>query len=80
MVASRVGGLPEIVKDGVNGLLIEPRDPGQIRDAILRLYGDEDLRRRMGEQGRQFVSDFAPDKMAARYVAVYESILGGSLT
>lgn len=80
VVASRVGGLPEIVKDGDNGLLIEPRDPGQVRDAILRLYGDEDLRRRMGERGRQFVSNFAPDKMAARYLAVYESILGRSLT
>lgn len=71
VVAARVGGLPEIVKDGENGLLIGPRSPAQLQDAILRLYKDRDLGARLGANGRIFSQDFTADAMTDRYLSLY---------
>jgi glycosyltransferase involved in cell wall biosynthesis len=48
VVATRVGGNPEAVEDGVTGLLVEPGDPGGVADAVARLLDDEGLRSRLG--------------------------------
>ena len=79
VIASRVGGLPEIVHDGANGFLIQPHNPQQINEAILCLHDDDHLRRRMGKSGKEFVSEFTPDKMAKKYLDLYESVLGRNL-
>jgi glycosyltransferase involved in cell wall biosynthesis len=76
IIASRVGGLPEIVKDGENGILIDPRSPDQLEEAILRLYDDPDLRRTLGARGREFSRDFTADAMAARYLELYRQAAG----
>jgi glycosyltransferase involved in cell wall biosynthesis len=76
IIASRVGGLPEIVKDGENGILIEPRSPDQLQAAILRLYEDPDLRRAMGANGKEFSRDFTADAMAASYLELYKEATG----
>lgn len=52
IIASRVGGLPEIVRDGENGLLIDPGQPDQLEEAIIRVYDAPDTRRAMGARGR----------------------------
>jgi glycosyltransferase involved in cell wall biosynthesis len=75
VVASRVGGVPDIVHDGQNGLLIDPANPAQLRDAILRLRADPELRRAYGERGREFAKDFSSDAMCSKYLALYESVL-----
>lgn len=71
IVASRVGGLPEIVRDGDNGILIEPRQPGQLRDSILRLYDSPELCAAMGASGREFSRDFTAESMALQYLDLY---------
>jgi glycosyltransferase involved in cell wall biosynthesis len=76
LVASRVGGVPDIVQDRENGLLIDPANPTQLRDAILALRADGALRRAYGERGREFSKDFTCEAMCRKYVAVYESLLG----
>jgi glycosyltransferase involved in cell wall biosynthesis len=48
-----VGGIPEVVEDGITGILVPPRDPEALADAILRLAKDEKLRKEMGERGRE---------------------------
>jgi glycosyltransferase involved in cell wall biosynthesis len=53
VVASRTGGLPDLVDDGVTGLLARPEDPQDIGAALARLLRDADLRRRMGAAGRE---------------------------
>lgn len=53
VVASRVGGIPEIIRDGVDGLLVPPRHPRALANAIERLLGDADLRREMARQARK---------------------------
>lgn len=55
VVVSNVGGLPEVVEDGITGLVVEPRNPEQTANAIERLVFDQDLRERMGRAGRDRV-------------------------
>jgi glycosyltransferase involved in cell wall biosynthesis len=76
VVASRVGGVPDIVHRGKNGILIDPASPAQLRDAILGLKADAGLRRAYGERGREFAKDFSSDVMCRKYVSLYESALG----
>jgi glycosyltransferase involved in cell wall biosynthesis len=51
-VATRITGIPELIRDGVNGLLVTPSNPGELAEAISRLMDDRDLRRRLGQQAR----------------------------
>jgi L-malate glycosyltransferase len=53
VVATRVGGVPEMIEPGVQGLLVEPRDPVGMAGAIAELLRDPGLRARMGEHGRE---------------------------
>lgn len=52
VVGTRVGGLVDAIEDGVTGVLVPPREPPALRAALLRLLGDPELRRRMGEAAR----------------------------
>ena len=52
VVASAVGGLPEVVEDGVNGLLVAPGDPAALARALLTVLGDRELAARLGTAGR----------------------------
>jgi len=52
VVATRVGGIPEIVEDGLNGFLVPPHAPAQLANAVERLLRDSDLRREFGRSGR----------------------------
>jgi len=53
VVATRVGGLPEVVRDGVTGILVPPEDPRAAADAIARLLADSEVRSAMGVAGRE---------------------------
>lgn len=77
IVATRAGGIPEVVEDGVTGLLVAPRDHGAMAEAIVRLLTDEGLRRRMGEAGFVRVSErFTVERMVAETAAVYARVAG----
>ena len=72
VVASRVGGLPEVVRHGETGLLVPPGDEAALRDAIRDLTEDRDKARRMGDAGRELVSEtFTWDRCAERCIAAY---------
>ena len=76
VVATRVGGIPEAVRDGVDGLLVPPRDPEALARAIVTLARDEGLRRRMGEAGRRRArEEFSVEEAARRYEEFYLEIL-----
>jgi glycosyltransferase involved in cell wall biosynthesis len=51
IVASRVCGNPEVVEDGVNGLLVDPRDPASVRDAVAKILSDKGLQQEFREAG-----------------------------
>jgi glycosyltransferase involved in cell wall biosynthesis len=76
VVASAVGGTPEIVEDGVSGFLVEPCRADLLAEAISQLLADPDLRRSMGEKGRQRIErDFTVERMARDYEELYRSLL-----
>lgn len=76
IVATRVGGIPEIVADGVNGLLCEVDDLDAQQAALLSLAGDPERRQRIGAANRRKAEDFRPAEMAKGYAAVYRQLLG----
>ncbi len=76
LVATRVGGNPELVADGASGLLVPPADPRALAAALGRLVADAALRRDMGEAARtRAVDHFSLDAMVARYTACYTSLV-----
>lgn len=54
VIGSRVGGIPELLQDGVNGFLIEPDNPNQLADRMLRIAGEPELAHQFGRAGRDF--------------------------
>jgi glycosyltransferase involved in cell wall biosynthesis len=76
VVATRVGGVPEVVVDGVTGLLVPPRDPEAFSKAILKLLQDPDLRQKMGQAGRERVMEhFSAERMVQDTEALYQQLL-----
>jgi glycosyltransferase involved in cell wall biosynthesis len=72
VVASRIGGIPETIPDGVAGLITEPGDAVGLADALSRLAGDRTLRRRLGEAGREkAVREFDAPVVAERMAKFY---------
>ena len=57
VVASRVGGIPDVVKHNKNGILVAEKDPQALADAIEKLIQEPELRRRLGRNGLQFVKN-----------------------
>jgi len=77
VVASRIGGVAEVVQDGVTGLLVEPGNVPQLADALRRVLTDSDLASRLGEGGfTQARMKFEARRNAAATVAVYEELFG----
>jgi L-malate glycosyltransferase len=75
IVATAAGGIPEIVEDDVNGLLVPPRDAHALAAAIVRALNDTSLRTRMGEAGFARVTErFSVEKMVASTAMVYERL------
>lgn len=78
-IASNVCGTRAQIEDGLDGLLVPPRDVGALAAAMERLLGDEPLRRRLGAAARATVeADRTLEHAGKRLVAVYEEVLGGS--
>jgi len=79
VVASAVGGLPEIIDHERTGLLVPPRDPEALGDAIVRLLGDRDLGRRLADAGRAHVEQsFSVEGMVSGTLRVYDEVMNES--
>jgi glycosyltransferase involved in cell wall biosynthesis len=73
LVATRVGGLPDVVRDGENGLLVDERDPAALAEAIVNLASEPELRHRMGDSGRALVeTSLNWENVGLRFAEVYE--------
>jgi len=76
VIASRIGGIPEVVLDGVTGLLVKPGDPKDLADAIITLAKDKNLRDRLGQAGRNFVvRNYLWDDNIRQMATLYRTLL-----
>jgi glycosyltransferase involved in cell wall biosynthesis len=77
VVAANVGGLPEVVKDGVTGFLVEPKDPAALADAILKLLNDDNKRSQLGQAARGWVDGKFSDRvMVEKFEELYRKLNG----
>ena len=77
IIATRRGGIPEVVQDGVNGLLLRQEDDdAELADRIIGLLNDAPLRHRLGQQGREWVeANFSWEKIAGDLEQFYDEIM-----
>jgi glycosyltransferase involved in cell wall biosynthesis len=79
VVATRVGGLPDLIEHGVHGLLVEPGDAHLLAEAVGELLADPERARRMGEAGRaRRREDYDFDRTLQRLESLYEDLLARS--
>lgn len=77
IVGAEAGGIPEVVKDGVNGFLTPPGEVTQLQQRVIELLRDPPLRSQMGEQGKSLVAaEFSIESMVNRYRVLYSSLVG----
>jgi glycosyltransferase involved in cell wall biosynthesis len=74
VVAADAGGLPEVVRDGVDGLLHRPRDVGHLAAQLTRLVRDEALRKELGAAAAEGAERFSPDVHAAAVAAALDRV------
>ena len=80
VIATRVGGIPETVRDGQSAFLVPPRDVDALADRLGHLIEHPELWPAMGRAGRAYVEGpYGIDKLNDRLVEIYRSVLVGSL-
>jgi len=75
----RIGGLPEIIKDGENGFLVEPGNPEQIAEKVLLLLGDDELRERISRNNKEKAKQYSWESVVTRLEELYQSLLLNTL-
>lgn len=75
VIATRVGALPEVLRDGESGLLVAPESAGELATAVIRVLGDRELRTRLSEGGRRVAATFSWPSIAERTEAAFASLV-----
>jgi glycosyltransferase involved in cell wall biosynthesis len=78
IVTTEAGGIPEIVKNGFNGLTAPVNDARKLSEQVMLMLNDQSLREKMIANGKSFVKDFSKEKMAERTLAVYKEVISKS--
>jgi N-acetyl-alpha-D-glucosaminyl L-malate synthase BshA len=80
VIATRIGGIPEVITEGETGYLSDVGDVEKMSEDTLRLLKDEELRRGFGEKGReQAIARYGSDKIIPQYISFYEKVLAKTL-
>ena len=75
VIGTAVDGTPEIIRDGVDGYLVEPRNPMQLAEKMNELIENPEMRERMGIQAmKRYRDEFSFEKLSERYIAFYEGL------
>jgi glycosyltransferase involved in cell wall biosynthesis len=77
IVTTRVGGMPDYLKEGVHARFVPPRDPPALAKALAQTLYDPALRARMGDANRALVQEFLPERITGEYLNIFHSRLGG---
>ncbi|HYY44118.1 MAG TPA: glycosyltransferase family 4 protein, partial [Actinomycetota bacterium] len=76
MVATRTGGIPEVIEDGRNGFLVPPQDPLKLAESVNSILSNPALARRLGEQAGASACLYDWDQLGHRVLDIYRSVLG----
>jgi glycosyltransferase involved in cell wall biosynthesis len=75
VVATRIGGNTELIEDGLNGVLVNPRDPDELAEAIITLLANPEKSKQMGRGGRKIVEEkYSLDRIADEYLMLYQNL------
>jgi glycosyltransferase involved in cell wall biosynthesis len=74
VVATKVGGIPDLIKNGVNGLLVNPADPKDLARAILVMMENKNVAKSIGNRNRELAADFSWKKVAEKTLALYQEL------
>ena len=78
VVATAVGGVPDLIEDGVSGLLVPPADPERMGQAVMRVLEDPDLAARLGRRGRELVeASYGLRPMVEAFETIYDRVSNG---
>jgi glycosyltransferase involved in cell wall biosynthesis len=78
VVASRVGGIPEVVRDGLDGYLADLGDIGKMAEYVAKLIANKQLCQEMGARAKEWAcSAFAEEPIVDQYMAIYQRVMGG---
>lgn len=81
VVASRVGAIPDVIRDGETGLLFDAQDKAALAEAMARVAGDGALRIRLGRSAAKLIRDsYSAEKMTSRYRQLYQVLCGAGHT
>jgi glycosyltransferase involved in cell wall biosynthesis len=75
VVASRVGGIPDLVRDGETGYLVPPADEKALADGIKKLLGDPEKAKQMGQRGKEYCRQFSLEAMIEKLDDLYSELL-----
>jgi glycosyltransferase involved in cell wall biosynthesis len=75
IIASRAGGIPDLIRDGENGILVKPASPDELAEAIIDLIKSEDKRKMMGDKGRLVAESYSDKSMVEEIEILYEEIV-----
>jgi len=75
VIATSVGGIVDTVKDGINGLLVNQKDPKSIAEAIDRIISDQDLEKKLIENSKETLKEFSPSIIAKKYFDVFQNLV-----
>jgi sugar transferase (PEP-CTERM/EpsH1 system associated) len=76
IIATNVGGIPEVIEHGINGLLVEPDNHRALTEAIIQLLRDKSLAKRISESARnKLMENFTLDKMTEKYKEIYQDCI-----
>ena len=75
IVASNIGGIPDLVSHGKNGFLVPPKDPRELANCIQILIEDEEKRAKMGKAGKEIVENFTKEKMVEKIAELYKELM-----
>ncbi len=79
VIATSGGGTPELVIDGITGILVPPKNPAMMAEQMEKLIDDKNVRKAMGEAGRDLIKTrFSIDSMVVKYLNLYEEITHGN--
>lgn len=74
VIGTNVGGIPEIIDDGVNGYLVEPENPEQIADKVIQLFSEEKLLKELGRNARKKAEDFNIEQYVENLEKIYKVV------